>query len=217
MTDAAIEIQGEQLHLLPERAIYWERTKTLFVADVHLGKAATFRAHRIPMPEGSMSADLARLTKAIERTQVNKLIILGDLFHAAKGRDEHTHDLFGAWRNQHANLELILVRGNHDHKAGDPLEKWNIRCVDGPTAGPHFVLSHSPIEPTEGYALAGHLHPAVQLEGQAHQTIKLPCFWFTKHCGILPAFGSFIDHAIVRPEVGDKIFVVTENQVLAVA
>lgn len=216
MTDATIDIQGEQLHLLPERAIYWERTQTLFVADLHLGKAATFRAHHIPLPEGSMSADLARLTRVIERTQAIKIIILGDLFHSAKGRDEQTHDLFSAWRDQHANLDLILVRGNHDHKAGDPLEQWNIRCVDGPTPGPLFVLSHIPIQPLQGYALAGHLHPAVQLAGQARQTVKIPCFWFTKHCGILPAFGSFIDHALVQPAVGDKIFVATDDHVLAV-
>jgi uncharacterized protein len=217
MTDATIDIQGEQLHLLPEHAIYCERTQTLFIADVHLGKAATFRANHIPMPEGNMSADLARLTQAIERTQVNKLIILGDLFHAAKGRDEQTHELFSVWRDQHADLDLILVQGNHDQKAGDPLDKWKIRCVDGPTSGPLFILSHIPIEPATGYALAGHLHPAVQLAGQARQTVKLPCFWFTKHCGILPAFGSFIDNATVRPEVGDKIFVLTDSHVLPLA
>jgi DNA ligase-associated metallophosphoesterase len=217
MIDTTVTIQGELLQLLPERAIYWERTQTLFVADVHLGKAATFRANRIPLPEGSMTDDLLRLTQAINRTQANKVIILGDLFHSAKGRDEQSHAVFDHWRGQHPDLDLILVRGNHDQKAGDPLERWNIRCVDGPTQGPLFVLSHNPIEPQVGYALAGHLHPAVQLVGQAHQLVKLPCFWFTKHCGILPAFGSLIDSAIIQPQIGDQIFVVTEQHVVPVS
>jgi len=216
MTDAAITIQGEKLQLLPERAIYWERTQTIFVADVHLGKAATFRAHRIPLPEGSMTEDLSRLSQAITRTQANKLIILGDLFHSEEGRDEQTHTVFDHWRGQHPDLELILVRGNHDRKAGDPLEKWNIHCIDGPTSGPLFVLNHNPIAPVNGYALAGHLHPAVQLTGQAHQMVKLPCFWFTQHCGILPAFGSLIDNGIIQPQMGDNLFVVTREHVIEV-
>ena len=42
--DATASVAGEQLLLLGERAVYWERTRTLFVADPHFGKAAAFRA-----------------------------------------------------------------------------------------------------------------------------------------------------------------------------
>ncbi len=34
----------ERVQLLADRALYWPRARTLFVADVHLGKAAAFRA-----------------------------------------------------------------------------------------------------------------------------------------------------------------------------
>ena len=45
VTDSQIEIewQGEKLHLLARKGILWPREKTLFVADPHFGKAATFR------------------------------------------------------------------------------------------------------------------------------------------------------------------------------
>ena len=39
-----IEWAGEKLVLLPERAIWWAREKTLFIADPHFGKASTFRS-----------------------------------------------------------------------------------------------------------------------------------------------------------------------------
>ena len=66
----------------------------------------------------------------------------------------------------------------------------------------------------DGYVLAGHLHPLSQLVGKGKQTVKLPCFWFGAHCGVLPAFGSFIDGAIVHSLPGDDLFVVASNQVL---
>jgi metallophosphoesterase superfamily enzyme len=48
--------------LLPGRAAFLPASATLLVADLHLGKAATFRQAGIPVPEGSAQADLARLT-----------------------------------------------------------------------------------------------------------------------------------------------------------
>ena len=215
MDDFIITVANEQLTLMPERAIYWERSYTLFIADPHFGKTATFRAHGIPLPEGSMSADLQRLTQVLNRTQATALIILGDMIHTTKGRDEQTLLAFSEWRKQHPKIELLLIRGNHDKHAGDPPSEWNVRCVDAPVFNPPFTLSHIPFEPENGYVLAGHVHPAVQLVGKGRQTLKLPCFHFGKTYGILPAFGSFIDHTFIKPAPRDRIYGVTPAQVFA--
>lgn len=216
MADATVEIHGEHLRLLPERALYWERMNMLLIADLHLGKAATFRAYRVPLPEGNAATDLDRLTQALTRTDARSLLILGDLIHAAKGRDEQTLQIFHDWRTQHEELDIMLVRGNHDQRAGDPPAAWNIRSVDAPAPLANFVLSHLPLEPDSGYAIAGHLHPAVQLKGKARQTLKLPCFLFGAHCGILPAFGSFIDHSIIRPRAGERIYAIADQHILEI-
>lgn len=215
MADATVEIHGEHLHLLPERTLYWERRRILLIADVHLGKAATFRAYRVPLPEGNAAADLERLSQALARTNAETLIVLGDLIHAAKGRDAQTIQIFHDWRKQHNELDIMLVRGNHDQRAGDPPPAWNIRSVDAPMQLSNFVLSHVPVEPDTGYALVGHLHPAVQLKGKARQTLKLPCFWVRPRYGVLPAFGSFIDHTVIQPHVEDSVFAVAANSVIA--
>lgn len=216
ITDTKFLIANETLHLLPERALYWPRTKTLFIADPHFGKDATFRAHAIPLPEGTTATELDRLTQALDRTGAQQLIILGDLLHAAKGREPAVLDRVSQWRSRHANLTIHLVRGNHDRHAGDPPAAWDMRLVDGPTPGPYWVLNHEPLEPEQGYALVGHLHPAVQLTGKGRQALKLPCFWFGAKCGVLPAFSEFVDHGTVRPRQGEQVFVVTQAQVLAV-
>jgi DNA ligase-associated metallophosphoesterase len=216
VVDHTVEIRGERLVLMPERALYWERMKTLFVADMHLGKVATFRAYAIPLPEGNTAADLERLTRLVERSGARRLVILGDLLHAAKGRSEQTLTTVARWRSQHPNLDMLLVRGNHDRGAGDPPDDWRIDCVDAPAPEFPFVLSHVPIMPDDSYGLAGHLHPAARLLGKGRQIMMLPCFWFGKSCAVLPAFGSFTGNAVIQPQPGDRVFVIAEDRVLAV-
>ena len=63
---------GELVELHAERALYWPRGRTLFVADVHLGKGATFRAGGVPLPRGATANDLGRLTALVERTRARR-------------------------------------------------------------------------------------------------------------------------------------------------
>jgi DNA ligase-associated metallophosphoesterase len=209
----ACQVAGETLVLLPERAAYWPAQHTLLVADFHLGKAASFRCAGIPLPSGTTSENVERLGRAIDRTQAKRVVFLGDFLHSAEGRAPATLDRFGAWRRARKALELILVRGNHDRKAGDPPAEWGIACVEeGGTLGP-FVLNHEPGTSRAGYALAGHIHPAVRLNGDS-ETLRLPCFWFARRHGVLPAFGAFTGSAVVRPREGDQVFVIAEDEVL---
>jgi DNA ligase-associated metallophosphoesterase len=208
-------VAGERLVLLPEKAAYWPRAGALFVADFHLGKAATFRSAGIPLPSGTTSENLDRLDKAVQRTRAKQVVFLGDFLHAAAGRAPRTLAAFDAWRGAHGELELTLVRGNHDARAGDPPESFGIRCIDAGAAFGAFVLNHEPGPARGGYALSGHIHPAVRLRGEG-ETLRLPCFWFGERYGVLPAFGAFTGTAEVRPRQGDQVFVVAEDEVLRV-
>ena len=196
---------GERVTLLAERALYWTRERTLFVADVHLGKAAAFRASGIPLPRGSTAADLARLTRLIDGTAATRVVVLGDLLHARAGRVAALGDAFVAWREKHRALEILLVRGNHDAHAGDPPDEWKVRCVDEPCALPPFLACHRIESPPAGYALCGHLHPGVRLHGAAGQSARLPCFVLGVRRAILPAFGRFTGLADVSPSPGDQL------------
>ena len=218
MTDVALTIAGEQLYLLSERAIYWPGASTLIVADLHWGKASTFRAVGIPIPIGTTSDDLARLDSALQRTQARRMVVLGDLFHAKAGRvASHTLAELRRWRSLAGPFEILLVRGNHDRHSGDPPGDLHINCVNAPAFVPPFVLRHEPAASAEGYTLAGHLHPGIVLAGPALQRERLPCFWLTPRGAVLPAFGSFTGFASVVPRPEDRIFVVAEQDVIAVA
>jgi DNA ligase-associated metallophosphoesterase len=210
-------VAGEDLVLLPEKAVFWPAKKALFVADFHLGKAASFRRAGIALPSGTTTENVERLGRAIDKTGATQVVFLGDFLHSAQGRTASTFGRFGAWRDARKALELTIVRGNHDKKAGDPPDAWGVKCIEaGERLGP-FVLNHEPGASRGGYALAGHIHPAVRLSASGEKSLRLPCFWFGSRCGVLPAFGAFTGSAEVLPRRGDQVFVIAEQEVLQVA
>ncbi len=217
MSDLCVEVAGEPVWLLAERAFFWPRAATLVAADLHWGKAATFRAAGIPGPGGGTSDDLARLDAALLRTEARRLVVLGDLFHARAGRvATRTLAELRRWRSLRAEIEILLVRGNHDRHAGDPPADLRINCVNEPAFMPPFVLRHQPALTLGSYTLAGHVHPGVVLTGPARQRERLPCFLFGERVALLPAFGSFTGLGIVEPAEGDRLFVVAGDDVLAI-
>jgi len=205
---------GEAVALLAERALYWARAATLFVADVHLGKAAAFRAGGVPLPRGSTQTDLARLARLVVHTGARRLVVLGDFLHAAAGRVPALDAAFRAWRARYPDLAITLVRGNHDDRAGDPPEAWGVTVVADPHAIPPFLACHEPCHPPSGYVLSGHLHPGVLLTGTGGAA-RLPCFVLGTRRAILPAFGSFTGLAMVTPEPGDRLVAIAGSRLFA--
>jgi len=208
-------VGGERVALHAERALHWPRERTVFVADVHLGKAAAFRAGGVPLPRGSTAADLARLTRLIEHTHAARLVVLGDFLHARAGRVSALSDTFVAWRQRHAATDVVLVRGNHDARAGDPPADWGVRCVDEPYALAPFLACHKTTAPPTGYALCGHLHPGVRIHGSGEQSARLPCFVIGARRAILPAFGRFTGLAEFERQPGERIVAIAGGALFA--
>lgn len=216
-TDVHATIAGASVRLLAERAVLVEATQTLLVADAHFGKAAAFRAAGVLVPHGTTLGSLARLDAAIARVAPRRIVFLGDLLHAREGRAPETLRVLADWRAGHPELTMLLVRGNHDARAGDPPDTLGIECVDGPVVESPFVLAHHPATSSDGYVLCGHLHPGVRLAGPAREHSRLPCFWFRAGVGVLPAFGEFTGLADVRVSPGDRVWVVAGDTVIDVS
>jgi len=207
-----IDVGGEALELLATGVIHARARRCLIVADAHFGKAATFRARGVPVPRGTTRETLTRLEAVLARTQPASLVFLGDLFHAAEAHAPATLALLRAWRAARASLDVVLVEGNHDLKAGAPpldlgievrSEPW---CVDG------LALCHHPQFVPGLHALAGHLHPTVRISGRAGDSVRLPCFWLRDGLTVLPAFGSFTGGARFDREPGDRVVAIAEER-----
>ncbi len=207
-----IETHGEQLTCLPEHALFWPRERTLFVADVHLGKAASFRAAGVPVPSGHSCFDLDRLSHLLIAHNAARFVILGDLVHTESSYSEALDRNFRTFRSRHGGMEMVLVRGNHDRHAGEAPVEWGLDAVAEPYALGPFRCCHEPNGAHgDGFELAGHLHPALRVQ-TAREGITLPCFWQHAHGLVLPAFGSLTGKFTVRLQRGESAVVVAGQQ-----
>lgn len=211
--DLELPFAGERLLLTPQRGVWWPERRTLLVADLHLGKAATFRAAAIPIPDATHE-DLARLDSLLARTGATELVILGDLIHARRGRCETTFEAVTRWRSRRPDLSVRLVRGNHDLRAGPPPAAWSFEVLaEDAELGP-FALRHYP-DPIGRPALAGHLHPKIRLE-HGGDRLDLPCYLLRRDVLVLPAFTQFSDSTRIRREPADAVFAIGGDEVFRI-
>lgn len=208
-----IEVAGRAIRLLPQKAAFLPDTHTLLIADAHIGKATSFRALGVPVPRGTTSETLSLIGELVARHDARRIVFLGDFLHSARSHVAATLDAVGRWRALHSTLELVLVRGNHDDRAGDPPASLGFTVVDEPLMDGGLAMCHHPEAVAGAYVLAGHLHPCVSVHGRARERLRLPCFHFGAQVGVLPAFGSFTGMHPARVAPGDRVFAVADDAV----
>jgi DNA ligase-associated metallophosphoesterase len=210
-----ITVAGRALTLLAQKAAFLAASRTLLVADAHVGKAVTFRALGVPVPHGTTGETLAALSALVATWRARRIVFLGDFLHSAYAHAPATIGALARWRREQAALELVLVRGNHDDRAGDPPAHLGMRVVDEPFELDGFALCHHPRPRRGAYVLAGHLHPCVSLGGRGFDHLRLPCFWFGDEVGVLPAFGAFTGMQPIRAGASDRVYAVGDGAVAA--
>lgn len=185
-----LDLAGQTMRLSAERALYWPARRRLFIADLHLGKGDTFRAHGIAVPSGGSAHDLARLSALLEETGATSLWILGDMLHSAQP-GQHWRQAWQAFTQRHAGLAIHLIAGNHDRAA----DKADLRiCIHThDVTDEPFVLTHHPLpadaRTSDGlHRLCGHQHPVMRAPGLPG---RYPVFVLDKQQTILPAFSAF--------------------------
>lgn len=101
------------MRLLADRALYWPARRRLLVADLHLGKADTFRAAGIALPSGGTALDLGRLATLARSTGATSAWILGDVLHGRSDLRAWRRAWHG-FREATPALQIAVVDGNHD-------------------------------------------------------------------------------------------------------
>ena len=210
-----ITLAETSLQLLPDRAAFLPKSRTLVVADVHLGKAATFRAAGLAVPEGHMESDMARLLRIVTETQPTRLVIAGDMIHAAEGLTKPVLELITRSLEKLA-CPILLTEGNHDLRARHlynylPVEILPSLEVDG------LHITHDPDDlPEKHPGISGHLHPGITLREGRRAAHKVPGFSLRQNLHlVLPAFSEFtgIHPVDIRPPY-HRFFTPIQNRII---
>jgi len=209
-----VTVAGEAVRLLPDGAVHWEAKQTLWLSDLHLGKAAHFRKHGVPIGSEPTLATLHRLREQLKSRQPSRVLMLGDLFHSDINRE---WEPFAGLCDEFAHLEWVLVQGNHDMIPDALLRESGIEQVGRLDEGP-FTFTHDPadLEPDFGYHVCGHVHPGIRLAGAGRQRLRLRCFHVSERQAVMPAYGAFTGMYTIDPAKTDRVFAVTGEAVIEV-
>ncbi|MGB6036427.1 MAG: metallophosphoesterase, partial [Cryomorphaceae bacterium] len=164
-----------------------------------------------PVPGMAERNNLWRLSGLVLKTKPKQIVFLGDLSHSTLNK---AWDQFVDFRKAYSDVEMILVKGNHDILSNRSFEAADIRLVDRLNEGP-FTLTHDR-EETDLYNIHGHIHPSIRLRGKGRQSLRVPCYFFGKDYGILPSFGDFTGSYTLKPIEGDAVFVPGDQETMRV-
>jgi len=157
----------------PAALIKTQKTRTMVIADLHIGWEISLSEKGIHVPT-QMPKLLKKLTNLISTYKPEKLLILGDVKHtvatAEIGEWQDIPDFFNELKKE--IQETLIIRGNHDGNL-EPLLPENIKTL--PATGIRigevgFFHGHRWPSPSllECRTLAmGHVHPVVAFRDPA--------------------------------------------------
>ena len=208
------KLHSQNLWLSSLRSLFWEEEKAVIVSDLHFGKTGHFRKAGIPVPQSVYKEDLQRLVSLLNHFKPQKLIVVGDFFHS----DANTElDWFKRWRESFAQLQIFLVRGNHDILSGQWYASAAIEVVSPILQMNSFLFSHDQCETSpDVYTFCGHIHPGILVHGLGKQSLRFPCFYFGRNTCILPAFSKFTGAVAMDKSSAQAVYAVVENELVKI-
>lgn len=222
-------LDGIEAELMPERALFLCAERALVVADLHIGKAESYRRFGVPSFDGIDEETLDRLGRAAMRAGAKVIVVVGDLTHHTDGIGEAEMERFARFRDRIA-LPIRLVEGNHDRGSRGLPAEWMIDRVGARFAlgGVRFVHEPPP-ESTDGagegvvagggvaaaWTVSGHLHPVLSVARGA-RSVEAPAFVAdrARRTLILPAFSKFSRGVRFAPVARHELFAIAEGAVV---
>jgi uncharacterized protein len=212
-----LQLAGEQrtFAMLPSGALWEEADQTLYLSDLHLGKAEHFRSQGILVPRQVDAEGLEKLERDLNLLMPKKVYFLGDLFHSAYNSSV---DKLGRLLENHAPISFHLVPGNHDILQEVKYQGLSMQMETSCILRKGLVLVHDAKDIEEQredhYFVAGHIHPGVLLRGKGKQKLQFPCFYWSHKGVFLPAYGLFTGVKLLKPLKGEKVYILTQDKVM---
>ena len=197
------------VQLLPQRAVFWPDQQAVVIADAHIGRPLPHHQHAATL----LQSLLQRLSHILMTTAATQCIVLGDLFHMRKHYLPESIDPFVQWRQQHAGLDMLLVRGNHERAMGDPPARCGLQCVNPGFVRDGITLLHEPRQQT-GFAMCAHLHPSMLVPGPRTAMVAVACFIWHPNYLVLPAFEDAVPGRVVARHAAERQAYILDDEVV---
>lgn len=184
---------------------YLPASKTLVIADLHIGYEESLRKHGVLLPRTQYKNMIRRLEWIFSKVAVERVVLNGDVKHE-----------FGTispqeWRDvlrlldffAEKKVDVIVVKGNHDPVLSPVAKKRSIVEHKELQIG-NIVIAHGDNIPSLApITLIGHEHPAILLrEGATAEKFK--CFAVTKIRGrtiiVQPSFNTLTSGTDIATE-----------------
>lgn len=209
-------VAGECVQLFAERALFWPRTSTVVIADLHLGKADVFRRAGLALPSGGTIHDLARLAELVDTTGATRLMVLGDFVHGPVA-DAAWLAAWIRWRACHSGLAVMVIAGNHDRSLladRSHAERLGIELRTGVVMEPPFAFTHDAdtVACPSGLLISGHVHPVIRLP----RLPRMPAFCLAASKMLLPAFTAFAGGQPIEREAWISVFACAGDTIVPV-
>lgn len=193
------------------KAIWLPGTRTLAVADLHLGYAWAHRHGGQLMPISAVEDTIPRLAALVEEFAPRELLLLGDIVHRAVPVPALEKDLGRLKDEIGSRTKLLWIAGNHDRDLAVLLARAGLETDlhSRHQLGSYiFVHGDAPLEAAQedlraartcrGLVFCGHEHPAITISDRVTTTLKCPCFLLAPELIVLPAFSPWAAGSNVR-------------------
>lgn len=211
-----IDIQGVEIQLLAQKAVFITKQKILVLADMHLGKLVHFRRNGIFIPNPDVNHDLNAMIFLIEKFEPKEVVFLGDLFHSERNSE---YLQFITTINLFPSIQFTLTKGNHDIIPEDIFRDNRVSVVNERVLENNIVLRHQlTSQPNNDlFYIIGHIHPGYRVQAMGRQSYHLPCFHLGIHSLTLPAFGRHTGLFIPDFLDTDSVYVIMNEEVVKIA
>ena len=175
--------------------LFWPEKKIAVASDLHLEKSSYLAKLGIFLPPYESLLTLNRLCKILKKSDIKKLILLGDTFHDNQGYSRLSRESRKKFDYIISKYDTTFILGNHDRNIEIPTVKkvLNLKINE-------INFCHE-LSLSNFYEISGHYHPKVVLK-KFNNRISTKCFVISKSKIILPSFGKFTGGL----DVNDKVF-----------
>lgn len=183
----------------PWPAAYIKGIDALVIADLHIGLEGVLSEEGVFLPRTISESTVHLVYDILDSYSPSKIILDGDIKHGFGLLNTSEWSLIKSFFRElvSRNLDIVVIRGNHDNYLGVLLDKFGLKLLDRYDYNGYTILhGHKMIDwnGVNEVLIIGHEHPSVYLKDELGTRYKFKCF----------LWGEYMNHKIlVLPSVGE--------------